>query len=493
MEQTLRVGKRLLLICLSSLLYGCSLYSIPEHTTPDLEIPSEFFYQEAVQADPAARSFRWWEEFQDPQLNTLMQRTLSGNLTLKAAWNRLQQAEALTSTARSEQYPQVTLSGSATRTRSENGAVTGGLNIPGGGADSTTYFNDFVAGAGLSYEIDLWRRIASQVDAAQQNVVASRADLENTALLLSGTVAELWFQAQEQQARIDLLERQIKVSEQLLELTSLRFSVGRGTAVSVLQQRQQLAATRTELPAARAQLETTLGKLAVLTGTTRGGLADITPDGNYPELPPFPALASPVDLLTSRPDVRAARNRLLAAEYDIASKVAARLPRVVLGPTYNFRASDISDLFDTALARLIGDVSLPIIDGGRRRAEVRRADARAKELANDFAATYLTALQDVESAVIEEKYQRETLDRVNTQLAAARSTLQETQSRYSNGLSEYLDVTIALQALQQVERREVTEKRALFVTRSKLYRALGGDWLRTLDPDHTSTLEEETT
>ena len=150
------------------------------------------------------------------------------------------------------------------------------------------------------------------------SIRASRQDLEASALLLTGSVVDVWFILQEQKALLALLQEQIEISQELLDLTEVRFGVGAGSAVDVLQQRQQLEATRAEIPIVRSRLNTAYNQLAVLLGTTPGALDTRIPDGVLPDLPPFPQLGEPATLLVSRPDLRAAQLRLQAADFRVA-------------------------------------------------------------------------------------------------------------------------------------------------------------------------------
>jgi len=231
---------------------------------------------------------RWWETFEDAELTRLVETALDANLDLRAAWRRLDQARALARIAGSEAAPQVDVQGGAGRTRtSDRDAIDPVTGEEGRRTDRQSRY--FVGGT-LRWELDIWRRIADARSAAELRADATRNDAEATALLLSGLVADTWFRIREQGALLDLLDRQIEVGRTLLGLTELRFSLGDGTALDVLQQRQQLAATIANVPTIRAELATAENLLAVLLGTTPDALV-IAPDPGLPELPPMPRLA----------------------------------------------------------------------------------------------------------------------------------------------------------------------------------------------------------
>ncbi len=421
---------------------------------------------------------RWWETFEDPELTRVVEEALAANLDLRAAWRRLDQAVAVTTIQGSQAVPQVDLQAGASRSRiSDRDAIDPLTGTEGRRTDRESRY--FVGGL-LRWEIDIWRRIADARTAAELRARATRDDAEATALLLTGIVADTWFRIREQRALLDLLERQIEVGETLLGLTELRFSLGDGTALDVLQQRQQLAATIANVPTIRAELATAENRLAVLLGITPDALS-IEPAEGLPELPPMPRVTPPVDLFTSRPDLRAAMNRLEAADHDVASAFADRLPRLALDLSYEFSSNSSGELFQRQAGSILGSLLAPIVDGGRRRAEVDRRRAVLQELFEIFGAQYLDAVREVEDALARERYQVELLAELDRQLEFATNTLNESRSRYVNGLTDYLTVIIAVQSLQELERRILNEERRLLAIRAELHQAIGGEWPSELE------------
>lgn len=474
---------------------GCALHSVPDYDEPAVDVP-EVFIRESTEAASAAPSLdRWWEIFEDPALNRTMEETLRGNLDLRQAWRRLEQAGAIRRISRSELFPQVEAGAGASKTETtlrdeaaaESVAGAGGPTIPGMPAPAPpskieTETDRFFVSAGLGWEIDLWKRISSAARADRLDVLATRQDVEETALFLTGSVAETWFQLLEQEQLLDLLEEQVKLGETLEELVALRFSVGAGSALDVLQQRQQVAATRAEIPPIRSRMATLRHGLAVLMGRPPRKSDFTVEETAYPALPPLPDVETPGALLARRPDLRAARLRVQAADYDVASAIADRLPRLSFSLDYELSADEIGDIYNREVLSAAGNLLLPIIDGGRRRAEVDRREAVTLERFDRFGALFLDALVEVEDALVQEMYQLDLLEQIDRQLELARSNLQEARMRYTNGLNDYLTVINAINALQQLQRREISERRALLVTRSRLYRALGGSWMNELEP-----------
>ncbi len=460
---------------------GCSPYSVRSLEKPAVAVPQA--YHHGMTGERVLG--QWWREFEDSRLNTAMESVFTENFELRQAWSRLAQARALARIAGAEQVPQVDLRTGASRLHTVDPEAMG---LQDNRLGRTVSPDRYFVATGLTYEIDLWKRIASQRTAARLESVASRQDVEATALLLTGAVVNVWLTCQEQYALLDVLREQIQVSQTLLNLTELRFSVGTGSAVNVLQQRQQLAETHAQIPVVQSFLNTALNQLAVLLGRVPGSLDELAPGSVLPELPPFPQLVSPAMLLVSRPDLQAAQLRLQSADYRVAEAVAERLPRLVLQLSYEFSARSWDAFFRQETGSLIGDMITPLIDGGRRRNEVVRQKARVQELLDRFGQTYLIALREIEDALIQERQQRELLRNLERQTTLAQSTLDVARLRYTHGLIDYLNVLVAVQSLQALQRRVISERKTLLSRRAELYRALGGKWTEELEAPNTIRL-----
>ncbi len=460
---------------------GCSLYQVRTPAQPELSPPAAYQHGQVGEREIG----EWWREFGDERLNAAVEAAFAGNFELRQAWARLEQARARARIEGAELYPQLELRTGAGRLHT----VDRDARSPSGGRTTRTANPDrYFVSTGLRYEIDVWKRIASRRRAARLDYAASRQDVEATALLLSGSVVTTWFVAQEQRALLALLHEQTEVSRTLLDLTELRFGVGADSALDVLQQRQQLADTEAQMPVVRSRLDTALNLLAVLLGQAPGSLDALTPDGTLRALPRFPRLVSPAALLDARPDLRAAQLRLHAADHRVAAAVADRLPRLALNLSYEFSARSWDSLFRQEMGSVIGDVLAPLIDGGRRRNEVVRWKAVVRELLDGFGRAYAAALREIEDALVREREQRALLVNLEQQRALAQSTLDVSRARYANGQIDYLNVLIAVQSLQALERRLIGEQRALLAIRAELYRALGGQWTERLEAPPAVTL-----
>jgi multidrug efflux system outer membrane protein len=417
---------------------------------------------------------RWWEDFGAPELNGLIDKALADNLDLGAAWARLDQALALARQARAGLWPEGSAEANASRAQS--------VFFAGEELGVRSFRSDqLLLTVAANYELDLWRRVWSLKKAGDLDVRASRGDLETMAMTLAAEVSEAWLSLIEQHAQQKLLEDQVEVGERFLRLTELRFGQGLASALDVYQQRQQLASTRAEIPLAEAEIGELENRIAVLRGEPPAG-AVVTANTTLPGLPPLPSTGLPADLLGRRPDVRAAGLRVAAADHRVAAAVADRLPAIRLTARGGYQSfAPPENLFDASIWNLAGNLAAPVIDGGRRRAEVNRTRAVVAERLCVYGQVFLQALKEVEDALVRERWQREHLAEIQQQVALSKRTLEQAQARYVNGLSEYLPVLIALEALQRVERSELSARRQLLSFRIQLYRALGGSWTNELE------------
>ncbi len=426
---------------------------------PFMEAPESF----SATGDTKAPE-RWWEAFEDEELNGLVERAMADNLDVLGAWDRLDQAVAIARIAGSPLWPDVNAGFSVTDT-----------DVVGSG--DPIIIEDTFYGLSLtaSYEVDLWGRIRSGRDAAGSDLRASREDLDTVAITISAEIARTWYELLEQRSQLDILTEQADVNRTYLSLLELRFNQGQTAAAEVLQQRLQLAATEGETPLVESRVKVLEHGLAVLLGAAP---ASEVPEGDeaLPGLAPLPETGLPAELLLRRPDVRAARLRVEAADYRTGEAIADRLPRLSVSIGAQDTETKFRSLFDNWIKNIAANIAAPIFDGGRRRSEVQRARAVASERLHDYEKTVLNALREVEDALAQERKQAEFVESLDEQVKIARQTLEFTRERYMNGATDYLPTLTALQALQRLERSRVEAQRRLIAFRINLYRALAGGW-----------------
>jgi multidrug efflux system outer membrane protein len=276
-----------------------------------------------------------------------------------------------------------------------------------------------------------------------------------------------------------LLLQQLKANQTLLELVELRFRKSLASAVDVFQQRQLVEQTRAQLPLVEQSERRLLNELTLLLGRTPFSRPQIQSRSFQIPTDP-PAAGIPAQLLANRPDIRAAARRLETADWNVAAARADRLPRISLSAEAAYQADKLSLLLDNWLTRLAGNITAPLFDGRRRASEVQRLRAVVMENLAVYRQTVLTAMREVEDALVDETKLREHLKGLQAQLDAARSALNEARRRYRNGLSDYLPVLAQLLTVQELERTQIQRRAGLLTARVDLYRSLGGTWTDTL-------------
>ena len=422
---------------------------------------------------------QWWESFNDAQLNELITTALAGNFNLKEAWARLNQARALAVQAGADLYPQVDGIGDA---------FVGKQNFKD---DPTSPFTiqDYRLELFARYEVDLWGRLRAERDSAVLLASATREDLNTAAITIAAEVANRWVLIISQRMQKKLLEEQLRINETLLELVELRFRMAMVSALDVYQQQQVVENVKAEIPLVERDEQLLRHELAVLLG--KPPLADLDIGrSELPQPPELPPTGLPADLLAARPDVRSAGLRLQAADWQIAAARAARLPALSLNAGARYGQGDFDVLFSNWLLSLSASLTAPLMDGGLRKAEVDRTRALADENLATYYDTVLTAVKEVEDALISEAKQREHIEGLQKVAATARRALEEAGVRYRNGLNDYLPVLTQLLTVQGLERDLIRRQADLLAARVRLYRALGGTWPQGLaapDSRHKTT------
>lgn len=437
---------------LATVLTGCA--SAPAIRDDYLPVPPETFTAAGEVETPLA----WWQALGDSALARLIERGLKENFSLRSAWARLRQAQAVAGREGAALLPGADAQISTTRQRSSDGDWSAQRD----------------ASVSAGYEVDLWGRIRATANAAELDALASAADLQSAGITVSAAIADAWYQLVEQRAQVTLLEQQNTTNRQLLRLVELRFRSGLAAASDVHRQRQLSEQTAGDLALERSRLAVFRHELAVLLGTTPARV-NLPEDWKFPALPPLPRTGVPAMLVQRRPDLRSAMWRLEAADARAAAAVAAQYPQLNLTAAMS-SSSGTGTLFTDWLSNITAQLVGPVFDGGRRRAEATRTAAVVEERLNDYGQSLLEAVAEVENALVREAGQRLFLERLQAQLREAGQVVERERLRYFQGDSDYLSVLDAIRNQQQLERQLITARRQLIVERISLLRALAGGW-----------------
>lgn len=431
----------------SVLLSACA--AGPDYLRPTVDTPAAFKelgdWKPAEPREPAAD--RWWTAFGDPVLDDLQARLEISNQNLRAAEAAYRQALALADAARAGWFPAINASAGATRSASSAATATSG-NAPAR--------NSFSVGATVSWELDVWGRIARTVEGADAGLAASAADLAAARLSARATLAQTYFQLRAAERQQALLDASVDAYARALELTRNRYAAGVAGKADVAQAESQLRSTRAaalDASLSRSQYE---HAIAVLLGLPPAGFTLAPSAAPLPVVPV--AVTLPSALLERRPDIAAAERRVAAANAAIGAAQAARFPVLGLSGNTGFRNARIEDLL-TVPSRywsLGPTLAAAIFDGGARKAAVGQAQAGWEKAVATYRQTVLTAFQEVEDNLASARL----LEAAAAEQAAAVTAAAEAETiavnQYRAGTVSYLNVVTA-QAAHLAARRSAND------------------------------------
>jgi len=463
-----------LFLCLLS---GCAIHNVDEEARLlEVEVPPRFSESATGAALPNEWNTSWWETFDDEDLSRLIESGLATSFELRQYVARIEQATALARQAGARLYPSLDFDA--------------GYELQWDGETESDESRDRQdtsdLGFLLRWELDVWGRLSALRRAESLAAQATIEDWLGARLLLSTAIAETYFEIQEQRRQLEVIRTQIEINETLLQLTSLRFGQGQSSIVDVLQQQEQLEATQARVPQTEARIGRLAYSLDILLGRPPGTGNHVT-SSRLGRPSSLPAVGVPALLLTRRPDLRGAQKRVLALDYEVGAAVAEQLPTLSLGGSVGWRGDpDFADAVTAVFAGLAG----PLFDAGQRRSEVTFRKARLEEALAGYSDRYLSALFEVEAAMLEERKNAERLVLVEQQLATAQRLLTEARNRFSQGLTDYLPVYTSLSIVQNLERDVVSSRRSVLSARVALHRALGGPMLDSDPPALWSSVHE---
>ncbi len=389
-----------------------------------------------------------------------MDSAFAGNMDLATAWYRLQEAEAIRKVQSTFLLPGLQGDARTAISRPEPD-FAGGENTQ--------------LGASASYEIDLWGRIRAGVQAEDFRIQASYYDYKTTAMLLSANVATSWFRLLTATQQVQLIDQQIRTNKEVIQLIKNRFSAGLVKGVDVLRQEQLLEQSRSLKIEYQANRQLLKNQLAVLLGKPPQNFELIVED-TLPLLPPTPATGLPLELVRRRPDLQRDYYQLMAADRDMAVAVRNKFPRLSLNLAAQTRSNTYAGLFNEWAYTLAANLVAPILYWGRLRAQVDRAEAIKYQQLHQYGQSVLNAFREVENALINEQRQQLQVEILKKRLLMANKTNQQLRTEFVYGVSEYLDILLAQDQEQQLQRNLLEAIQQQYEIRISLYRALAGDF-----------------
>ena len=479
------------LLALMSLLAGCTVG--PNYHRPDLSTPPPPAYKESAASavvpppnpnggtwKPATPSDgmlrgKWWEVYNDAQLNALEDQIATQNQNLRAAMENYLAARDQVRIARADFYP--SLSGNASGDRAKVSA-----HRPLVPAGAGTQYTDLQLGGQASWEPDLWGRIRRNVEASRESAQANAADLANLDLVLHAELATDYFELRGLDSDARLLEKAVADYQHQLELNQQLVKGGLATEVVVAQALTQLETTRAQLVdvnQARGQFEHAIATLI----NKEAREVTLQPAPLDQELPSIP-VGVPSQLVERRADVSATERRTAAANARIGIAMSAYYPNVVIGGGGGFESTNIGTLIQgpSALWSLGAQATQILFDAGRRHAVTEQARHLYEADAATYRATVLSAFNEVEDRLSDLRVLDQETTTEQRAVAAAQHSLDLSNQRYKGGVTNYLEVLVAETALLTNQRTLTDLKTRQFAASVGLVRALGGGWDTTQLP-----------
>lgn len=478
------------------LLGGCTMG--PDFAAPSWASPGSWFgaakekprpqlsYAVAEPIDPA-----WWTLFRDPQLTALERRVAGENLDVRLAGIRFTESRAQLASVRSALFPKLNANASYEREKPSNdgifaasanavgangayGNTTGGVNSRGIKA-----FDVFQTGLDASWELDLWGRVARSVESSDASSQAA-AEAQRAVLLSSlAEVAHDYILLRGAQAQLQIARDNVHTAQQSLQLTQQRAAGGVTTDLDVANASAQLRTTAAQIPALVQQEAALINALSLLLGqppnTLRAELEQAKP---VPPVPPTVPVGLPSELARRRPDIRQAEAQLHATTADIGVAVADFYPSVTLNGSVGLQSLQFAHVFDLN-SRNFGlgpGLTVPIFQGGQLRAQLQLREAQQQEAAVQYQKTVLSAWHDVDNALTAYRTEQERREQLVQAVAENRRALGLAQSRYQQGVADFLTVLDAERSLLASQQQLADSTTTVSTNLVALYKALGGGW-----------------
>ncbi len=465
------------LAAFAGLFAGCRTVG-PDFTAPTTDTPEVFQHapQAAVERYAAVAPDAWWTVFADPTLDSLQASALRHNPSLAAAAARVDEARAARLLAGADRSASLSLDATAQIAGESAERIT---PLPSGEFRARTRGDHHRIPFLAAYEIDLWGRVRRQIESTDASFAATQADAAAVRLVLTTEVAATWYQAQAYAAERAVLARTRDLQRDEIALREARTRAGLTNEFDLVRSRRELAQTEAELAAVSAQHDRLLAALAALVGRPLAAVTKDVADADRDAsaAPSIPA-GLPATVLARRPDVAAASARLHARTAEIGVAEAAFYPSIRLTGAAGFESAELGALLErpSQFWNVGPTLSLPLLDGGRREARLDAARARAAAADADFRGVVLTALREVEVALIDVRLSREQADARLRVLEAARDSLALAHARHDQGLTSYLEVIDAERGALAAERAWSRQSAETRLALARLAGALGGGW-----------------
>ncbi len=478
------------------MLKGCYLIG-PDYERPDLIIPQTWLDQHKNQFAQATHD-QWWQYFQDPTLNTLIDQAKKQNLDLQTAALRIIEARARLNMAKGSLFPQQQnfSSGFHFKRESENSANFDDTDDPS--------YLDLTTGFDAVWELDVWGRFRRTVESSRAQLGSAYADFDDVLVSLTAEVAMYYIDIRIMQQRLKLMQENLKLQQRSLRITRVLFDNGLKTELDMQQAQTLVYATQIRMLSIEKNLNNAQNNLSSLLAKPPGAINLFVSENNrIPDIKGELLTGIPADLLRRRPDVRKQEFLAISQNALIGATKAELLPKFSLRGTIGLNAStarslDLMSVLDlNSLIATIGpNISWPILNYGRIKNNVRVIDARYQQSILQLQQIIFIALRDVENAMIKFQMADKQVELLEKSVQAAERAANLALIQYQDGIENFVRVINAQKILLQMQDDLAVKQGSKAKSTIALYKALGGGWSvhdRYIIPDETKRIMRERT
>jgi outer membrane protein, multidrug efflux system len=470
--------RRVWCICMM-FLAGCAVG--PNYQAPKINVAGQWTtpLSNGEKEGPADLAL-WWKKFNDPDLDLLVTKAVESNYDLRWAQARVREARAERDVAYGGLWP--TMSGDASYSRNRWGKNS----FPPLPPTTPFNFNEYNAGFDAAWEIDIFGGTRRAVEAANAEIDAAQYSQRDVLISLLAEVARNYIQMRGFQQRLSITLQNIKIQQEILNLTNSRFKHGLSSDLDVQEATAILTQTQAQVPSLEAGVQESVYHLAVLIGQEPGALMDgLSSEKNIPLTPPQVPVGLPSDLLQRRPDIQRAERELAAATARIGQAKSDLFPKFSLTGSGGVESLSTSNWFDYAsrYGSVGPTMQWEIFEAGRIRAQVRVQNAHQQEALDVYQQTILTALQDAEGALT--NYAKEQVRRrsLSESFDAETQALELSTKLYKSGLADFIRVLDSERSLYLAQDTLVQSNQTVSLDLVQLYKALGGGWTQKIGED----------
>jgi NodT family efflux transporter outer membrane factor (OMF) lipoprotein len=443
----------------------------PNYSSPEMQTPASWNQTVAEvngdkQADQEVLA-KWWATFNDPILSSLMERAVAGNLNLKQALSNVTQARIQRGITDTSRIPTVNGTGSVGRSYSKDFA------------GDFTGTNSFRAGLDASWELDIFGGVKRSIEAADANIQATKESYRDALVSLLAEVALNYIDVRSYQSRLQVAESNVKSQEETYNITKWRHQAGLITELDEQNAAKLLEQTRSQIPSLKSGLEQAKNRIAVLLGSEPGAVdSELEEYKAVPVTPESIALGIPADLLRRRPDLRKAERSLAVQTARIGVAEADRYPKISLSGNIGLSALTLGKFFSTdgLTTGVSSGISWPVYQAGKIAKNIELQWAIREQQLIAYKAALLTALQDVENALIAYSYEQTRRESLSKEVEFARQAADISKSQYSSGLIDFQSVLEAQTTLTSAQDQLAQSDAQVISNLISLYKALGGGW-----------------